>query len=568
MTFSPMLALVFAVSLLTTPFTSIPAAVCVGGLSLLLVPAFAKWKKLSIFGVPALLFAGGLAARNLWLLLSRFLLPGSGIALWLPLSLVPVAVLITLGLEAISRTARLLLPLWGSAYAVLVVIVTAKNGDMTNFRLRFDEFAELQDAIPLLWTPLAARREEKSKAAVLSALCGVLAGLLGLCAETLLFGDYPVKTLLPVMRFSGQGVAFGHLNALAGLLLLPGLLLTVSAAICGAWESGKAFFNKRKAKTAVCAVLCLCLLSLSGCDGTEPGEQIFALNVALDAGESNALRLTLQYPQITPVGKTDEENGDSSLQKNGYQLVQTEGATPESCLDAMRLVTPRKVSLMQVRGVFFGESLVSDAALFEEVLTFLSQSGEFRPTALVFVTRGRAEDVLSSQVPQFGARLSKSHAAQKAVLAETGVVTETRLFDFLKTCAEGKTSPILTLAAVNNQQYIDNLPDSGRTGTDYLAGDVPRNAVTSIDYCGCAVLTEDKPLLLTGYETQLLNLISGDLREIYGARAAKKPRIRVDNGAIVCEIALYGKNTEQVLSDIGLLLGKLQESGVQPFTTD
>ena len=551
------LSLVLALSFLCAPFSSLYAAAGVGALAVLLAGVFARWKSMGqIVGLPCLLFAGIFAAWTLWLVLSSFLLPESGYVLWGLLSLLPIVVLTCLRSDALNRTANLLAPVWSIGYLVLIGCLTAKYGEFNNLSLYFNNVI-FSDFLPLLWTTLAAQSEKKPKNTMLSALCGVLVGLLGQFSAWLILRDYPAKTLLPALRLNGAYPTFWHLNALSGLLFLPALLLSVAVAARTIWDSRKAF------KKGAAVALCLCLLPLSGCDGAEPDEQIFALNMAIDIGQSNDLRLTMQYPQITPVGKSDEEGG-SELQKDGYQIEQTEGETLADCLTTMRLITPRKVSLLQLRGVFFGESLVSDPALFGEIVEYISESEDFRGNALVFVTRGRAEDVLSSQVPQFGARLSKSHAAQKKVLVKTGVVVETSLLTFLKAEREGR-APVLTLAAVNNQQYIDDKPDKGKTATGYEAGDLPRYAVARVDYCGSAILCPQQPLLLTGYETQLFNLLRGELTELNGARVHKKPRILEENGAYVCEIALSGENTDKILEDIGDLLYKFEENGVMPF---
>ena len=54
----------------------------------------------------------------------------------------------------------------------------------------------------------------------------------------------------------------------------------------------------------VALAMVMLILPLTGCSsGIDLDEQIFAINMALDTGATKTLRLTVQYPQITPVGK-------------------------------------------------------------------------------------------------------------------------------------------------------------------------------------------------------------------------------------------------------------------------
>ena len=186
-------------------------------------------------------------------------------------------------------------------------------------------------------------------------------------------------------------------------------------------------------RRGILLLLVLLLLPLSGCyDAMDLGDQIFAINLALDTGETHALRLTMQFPQITPVGKeaSSAAGQDSELSRDGYTIEQVEGDSLSECLTLIGLVTPRHVDLMHLRGVFLSESLTHERSLLWSCLEELLGTHEARPSAYVFVTRGRAEDVLMNQVPLFGARLSKSQSAQGRELIARGVVPSVSLSAF------------------------------------------------------------------------------------------------------------------------------------------
>ncbi len=339
-------------------------------------------------------------------------------------------------------------------------------------------------------------------------------------------------------------------------------------------------------KWAAVLLMAALAMQLTGCyDAVDLGDQIFAINLALDKGETKALRLTMQYPQITPVGKegADSGGGNSDLKKDGYLIEQVEGDDLSACLTLMRMVTPRKMDLMQLRGIFISETLANSRVTVQECLSALLSTHNARPTATVFLTRGRAEDVLSAQVPLFGARLSKSQSAQSSQLQEQGVIPASPLNTFYYCFATPGCSAVAVLTAVNGMQYISAPSSQGTQATSYLAGDVPRNTVGTTDYCGCAVFGDEDLMFLDGYETQLLNLMLGKLRELnmeIGGRTVslyfpRAPRIKVKpldpdgpriaiRVPVLCDVPDAAPYTQRLIDDLATLLLKLQQRKMDP----
>lgn len=338
-------------------------------------------------------------------------------------------------------------------------------------------------------------------------------------------------------------------------------------------------------KPVVILLLLALLLPLAGCyDGTDLGHQIFAINMALDTGETAALRLTVQYPQITPVGKEAASSDDGSdLNKDGYLIEQVEGDSLTDCLTVMRMVTPRSIDLMHLRGLFISQSLTGERELLWESLSQLLGTHSARPSAYVFVTRGRAEDVLTQQVPLFGARLSKSQTAQGRELIRQGVVSAVPLSAFRHDLSDRDRNAVAILCAVNGMQYLSTPTNRGVQSTAYLAGDLPRNTVGKVDYCGSAVFGREDLMLLDGYETQLYNLLLGSLRSLtltVDGRSAtlsfpRSPRISVDLSdpsatvitiriPVSCDLPDASPYTTRLKEDLAALLLKLQQKRLDP----
>lgn len=128
----------------------------------------------------------------------------------------------------------------------------------------------------------------------------------------------------------------------------------------------------------------------------------------------------------------------------------------------LRMVTPRSVDLNQLRGVFLSEALSARPELLRGSLASILTAHGARPTAYVFLTRGRAEDVLAEQTPLFGARLSKSQAAQTRELTQRGVAPQITLSTFYARLTTPGRSAAAALCAVNGMQYLDSPPPHGR----------------------------------------------------------------------------------------------------------
>lgn len=328
------------------------------------------------------------------------------------------------------------------------------------------------------------------------------------------------------------------------------------------------------------ALMLLCILALTGCyDAVDLNEQLFAVNLALDKGENAALRLTVQTPQIVPTGKEPVQT-DSDLQKNGYVLQQVEGETLSECLHLMRMVTPRSLSLMQLRGVYLSKAIAADGERLRESIAVLSDARIVRSSAQVYVTNGRAEDVLKAQLPLFGTRLSKAQAAQVTSLQTLGVIPSAPLKRFCTELNRTGTGALAVLAAVNEQGLSQAADANGASSAALYAGELPRRTADTVDLCGSVLIGQEGLLFLDGYETQLLNLLHGDLKSItlrksaeeagIELRSAPRIRVRMDGETPLISIKMPVRTdssqseqfTQILYHDALALLLKLQQNGL------
>lgn len=279
-------------------------------------------------------------------------------------------------------------------------------------------------------------------------------------------------------------------------------------------------------------LLCLLLpslLALSLCGGCQDARaassQILALNVGLDVGESRAIRLTVQLPEVgssgsgggggsdSPSGSDTPSRVDQSLVQNGYVLTQVEGDTVADCLTMLTTALPREVTFLHIRGLYFSESFARSGQLFQ-ALTALLQPRLTRPGATVYLCLGRAEDVLKAQTPFLGTRLSKSQDSRQQELQSISVVPDALLVEVYNRLLGQGADAVAVLAAVNNGNAMEASLGGGEQPADYLAGELPYNSISPMSYFGSAVFRGAQPaLFLTGYETQLMNLCLGNFQQ-------------------------------------------------------
>lgn len=272
--------------------------------------------------------------------------------------------------------------------------------------------------------------------------------------------------------------------------------------------------------------LCLCAamaLPLGGCwDSRELSQQIFALSLGLDAGETLPLRLTVLMPGIDQSGSGKqgsshaEGNGpsiiDQSLYLNGYVLAQAEGNDLLECLDVLNATTTRALSLSQLRDFYISESIAKSDLLFSSLASII-HSRQVRPMALIYVCLGRAEDVLRMENPTFGSRLSKTITAEIESLQEASVISILPISEFYGRLLSAGGDAYGILTAVNTMGYIQETAPRGAQSASRYAGELPVNITNPIQMYGTALFHSSRMVgMLDGYETQLLNMCLGDFK--------------------------------------------------------
>lgn len=271
-------------------------------------------------------------------------------------------------------------------------------------------------------------------------------------------------------------------------------------------------------RLCIAALLALLLPLLSGCtDGMELEEHVFALAMAVDRTAAGQIRLSVQL--LSGGGATDEGGGQSGgsggesdgegakLSQNGYLIVSATGEDYPHALSLMTASVPRKLSLSHLRVVVISEEIARTDA-FYPLLMQLQASCEAEESAYLVISQGDARELVASQRPYIGSRLSRYLETMFAYYDGLGYIPGSRLGDVMRALTVRVGDPAVIYAAV--QQEDAPQAEAKANPLDALAGELPRESVGRVEYMGAAVFSGQRMTgLLTGAQVQLLRMLTG-----------------------------------------------------------
>ena len=255
-------------------------------------------------------------------------------------------------------------------------------------------------------------------------------------------------------------------------------------------------------KRALLLLILLCL-PLAGCGGRQLEEELLVIVLTVDQTPAGETRLAVKVPGSAGAGKGQTENGGGE----GYLLLEATGHDFSDAFTLLNVTTPRKLNFSQVREIVVGEAAARDEEL-SLLLTQVDALPRFRCSAAVIVCRGEAYAFADAQKPYVGARLSQYAETSLSNYAGKGFTPSTDLCRGVRDLGSGFADPLFILGAVNDFSR-EASPRDGNA-LDAEAGALPRKSANAIEVYGAAA-TDGVAVsgYLTGYETALVNLLSG-----------------------------------------------------------
>lgn len=251
---------------------------------------------------------------------------------------------------------------------------------------------------------------------------------------------------------------------------------------------------------------CLALLALSGCSAQDIETQAYAVSLGVDLLEDGGICVSVQVPALNQGGGS-ESGGESggSGGGTGYTFASANGRTLIEALDMLHATLPRALNLTGVKCIVVSEELARSDR-FAEVLHEMALSYRVYGAAELVVSRSKAQEVIRSQQPVIGQRLSESMSVALKHYQETGTIPSARVSDVYYLSRSVYGDPTAILAALKDE---DGAQQDGKTA---LAGEIGRSGGGKIEYFGTALFRAGKMIgMLDGKETQLMTFLRGEL---------------------------------------------------------
>ena len=268
-------------------------------------------------------------------------------------------------------------------------------------------------------------------------------------------------------------------------------------------------------KFASIILLVIVLVSMTACyDAIEVDDMVHVIAIGIDKGAADKWRITLQYPTMkSGVGGGQSQAGDGADQEE-YSYVSVDAPSFFTGINMLNVSIPRKLNFMHAHIIVFSSELAKEG-LIGECIDSLYRSREIRKTAHIFLSQGKAADLIKEIKPVIGSSIPKSFQLLVDESANTGFFPHVTIENFYESLNSTYRQAIIPMVAVNDMKSVPEsdaiLSSEYKTGGDYTAGQIPRTGKNVIEMWGTAVFNGEKMIEeLNGDETRYLLLIRGE----------------------------------------------------------
>jgi len=192
-------------------------------------------------------------------------------------------------------------------------------------------------------------------------------------------------------------------------------------------------------KRVISIVLCIFFLTLlPGCWNRKELNSLAVLQaVGIDKTEDGQIRLSAQIllPSAVRTGKSDTSGGNK-----GVWVVTAEGETVFDAFRNSTLISSRKLFLSHNKVIVISETLAKEGL--GDVMDLFNRDHEFRKLPYVFVTKGKAEEIISGEHEQEKITAKALESLAKTTFA-TSKIAKVRVFDLDKNLVSKTNDPII-----------------------------------------------------------------------------------------------------------------------------
>ncbi len=281
-----------------------------------------------------------------------------------------------------------------------------------------------------------------------------------------------------------------------------------------------------KKRVSLLILACLIIsLAASGCfDAAEVDDEVYALNLGLDKGSTNKLRLTIQYPTYKSGGGGGGQGQDSknkggmgeSNEAPGANTHTIEASTILEALDMYGMSISRRVSLMHAKNLIISEELAKTGM--ERYLGPLARYRETRRVMNVAVVKGTAQDFIKADKSNIGESQAKAIELMASQADNTSFFPRVTFYDFYRQLLSPYEHGYVVYAGINDFSSLpEKTPDGGElpllVDKGFEPGKIPRSGVAKREYVGTAVFFGDKMVgSLNSEETRFFLIVKGQFK--------------------------------------------------------
>ena len=264
----------------------------------------------------------------------------------------------------------------------------------------------------------------------------------------------------------------------------------------------------------------------SGCyDRREVDDLTYAIAIGLDKGTVNPLRMTIQYAIPLAIGSGGGGGGSGGEGPKSTGLVTIEAPTIYSGLNMLNNFIGKQLNMSHAKVAVFSEELAKSGKM-HDYLHAMVRGREFRPNMNIAVSRGSAEDYITSIKPIQEAGPAKYYELKFSTYTYTGFTDNTQLSRFYNNQEAYDTQAGATLVGVGSYETSKDIDASRSTAAekgrekpligDYKAGDIPKSGDIKGETLGIAVF--DGEIMtgeLDGQESTMYLMASGAFDHAY-----------------------------------------------------
>jgi spore germination protein KC len=261
----------------------------------------------------------------------------------------------------------------------------------------------------------------------------------------------------------------------------------------------------------------------SGCyDRREVDDLSYVIAIGFDKGTVNPLRMTIQYAIPLAIGGGGGGDGGGSGgggESKSTGLVTVEAPTLYSGLNMLNNFIGKQLYLSHAKVAVFSEELARNGDM-HDYLHAMVRGREFRPNMNIVVSRGSAENYITSIKPVQEADPAKYYELKFSTYTYTGFTANTELSSFYNFQESTSKQPVATLVGVGNYEASKDIDPAKSTAAekgrdkplmgDYRAGEIPKAGDIKGETLGLAVFDGSKMTgELDGQESTMFLMATG-----------------------------------------------------------